>query len=372
MKTLFPNQAWTDFALAQVKASKLDQFHPADAPDFYLDGSAEAWVHLLAAMAKHESGFDPNQTYNESGDLAGVVSVGLLQLSQQSVRAYAKYAYSDAIAAELKTITTAKLKDPFLNIKAAITILKRWVSADGMIDSDSAPWQGGGRYWSVLRKGSPKVKATLKQIYSNLTVVLPSALSSAKLVAALPVADAGNIPSEVQRAFNARNNAGSKCNWIFEVDYSINSKFPRLFVYSIKDAQLFKYKCAHGRGGKNEAPHDGVTREVSNKAGSMCSSLGVIRTGNAYTSEKVGQAVKLNGLSPTNSNIFPRGIVLHGGDYVPDNLAGNNREISGRSEGCIVVSTLFIDRAKGGELIDRLKDGSIGVAHYGGEFKIQG
>ena len=372
MKTLFPNQAWTDFALAQVKASKLDQLHPADAPDFRLDGSAEAWVHLLAAMAKHESGFDPNQTYNEAGDLEGVVSVGLLQLSQQSVRAYAKYAYSDAISSELKAATTAKLKDPYLNIKAAITILKRWVKADGMIDSGEAPWQGGGRYWSVLRKGAPKVKATLKQIYSNLTVNQPAALSSAKLAAALPAANADGTPPEVQRAFNARNNVGSKCNWIFEVDYSINSKFPRLFVYSIKDAQLFKYKCAHGRGGKNETPHDGVTREVSNKAGSLCSSLGVIRTSEAYTSEKVGKAVKLSGLSPTNSNIYSRGVVLHGGSYVPDNLSGTNRGISGRSEGCIVVSTLFIDRAKGGELIDRLKDGSIGVTHYGGEFKIPG
>ena len=51
---------------------------------------------------------------------------------------------------------------------------------------------------------------------------------------------------------------------------------------------------------------------------------------------------------------------------------GTNREISEQSEGCLVVSTLFIDLVKGGELIDRLKNGSIGVTHYSGQFKIPG
>jgi hypothetical protein len=178
------------------------------------------------------------------------------------------------------------------------------------------------------------------------------------------------VPSEVARAMAERQRRRSRCNWIFEVDYSINSKFPRFFVYSIRDNRLYKYKCAHGIGGANRTPHDGVTREVSNVPGSHCSSLGVIKTGEHYDSELVGEAVRLQGLSPTNSNILRRGVVLHGGSYVSDNERNSDRTICGRSEGCIVVDDRYIDHEEGGELIEWLKDGSIGVTHYAGRFTI--
>jgi hypothetical protein len=181
---------------------------------------------------------------------------------------------------------------------------------------------------------------------------------------------AGGVPNEVSRAMTDRTRLGSKCNWIFEVDYSINSKFPRFFVYSIRDNELLAYKCAHGGGGRNRDPHDGVTREVSNVPGSHCSSLGVILTAEHYDSEKVGDAVRLNGLSPTNTNLRARGVVLHGGGYVPDNAQGTETTICGRSEGCIVVDDQYIDYHDGGELIDWLKDGGVGVAHYDGRFEI--
>lgn len=183
-------------------------------------------------------------------------------------------------------------------------------------------------------------------------------------------AAAGTVPNEVTRAMAERARLRSRCNWIFEVDYSINSKFPRFFVYSIRDNKLLKYKCAHGGGGRNRTPHDGVTRQVSNVPGSHCSSVGVILTGEHYDSEKVGDAVRLNGLSPTNTNLRPRGVVLHGGHYVSDNERGTDTSICGRSEGCIVVDDQYIDHDSGGELIDWLRDGSVGVAHHGGRFAI--
>jgi len=179
-----------------------------------------------------------------------------------------------------------------------------------------------------------------------------------------------DVPKEVALASAERERLGSTCNWIFEVDYSINSRYPRFFVYDIKKKKLYKYKCAHGKGGANRTPHDGKTREVSNVPESQCSSLGVIRTGEHYVSDVVGEAVKLDGLSSTNSNIRKRGIVLHGGNYVSDNASNTDTSISGRSSGCIVVDDAYIDREKGGELIEWLKNGSIGVAHYGGKFQL--
>jgi hypothetical protein len=189
-------------------------------------------------------------------------------------------------------------------------------------------------------------------------------------VTAGAVAAAWAGPKEVAMAFAERERLGSKCNWIFEVDYSINSRNPRLFVYSIKDKKLYKYKCAHGKGGATRTPHDGRTREVSNVPESHCSSLGVIRSGEHYDSDVVGEAVKLHGLSPTNSNIFKRGIVLHGGNYVSDNALNTDTSISGRSSGCIVVDDRYIDRETGGELIEWLKNGSICVTHYAGKLEI--
>ena len=185
-----------------------------------------------------------------------------------------------------------------------------------------------------------------------------------------PAAAAPKVPMEVALALAERERLGSTCNWIFEVNYSINSRSPRFFVYSIKDKKLYKYKCAHGKGGANRTPHDGKTREVSNVPESHCSSLGVVRTGEHYDSDVVGEAVKLDGLSSTNSNIRKRGIVLHGGNYVFDNASNTDTSISGRSSGCIVVDDRYIDRETGGELIEWLKDGSIGVAHYAGKFQI--
>ena len=177
-------------------------------------------------------------------------------------------------------------------------------------------------------------------------------------------------PKEVAMAMAERNKLGSRCNWIFEVDYSINSRKPRLFVHSIKDGKLFKYKCAHGVGGKNFSPHDGKIRQVSNVPNSKCSSLGVIKTGEHYDSDVVGEAVRFHGLSPTNSKIFDRGIVLHGAAYVSDNPSNTDDSICGRSHGCVVVDDRYIDRETGGELIEWLRDGSIGVTHYAGKFTL--
>jgi hypothetical protein len=262
----------------------------------------------------------------------------------------------------------------------AVIILKRWVQGDGVIATGTSPWLGGSRYWAVLRKGAPKVRKTLDDFAASVPSPAPESLFkpiSAEIGTVTSSAIGGNTlsvsaasPAEVALAFEAREGLGSKCNWIFEVDFSINSKFPRLFVYSIRDKTLYKYKCAHGGGGKNGSPHDGRIREVSNVPNSGCSSLGVIRTGENYDSDVVGEAVRLHGLSPTNSKMLSRGVVLHGGQYVFDDEANSDKSISGRSRGCLVVNDRYIDRESGGELIEWLKDGSIGVAHYAGEFKL--
>jgi len=179
-----------------------------------------------------------------------------------------------------------------------------------------------------------------------------------------------NVPEQVSRAYAERANQKSECNWIFEVDYSINSRKPRLFIYNVMTGDFYMYKCAHGSGGRNASPNDGKCREVSNVNNSHCSSLGVLRTGANIDSDHVGQAIILSGLSPTNSNNMARSILIHGAPYVSDNADNTDSTVCGRSWGCIAVADQYINKENGGELIQWLKDGSIGVAHYAGSFTL--
>jgi hypothetical protein len=48
------------------------------------------------------------------------------------------------------------------------------------------------------------------------------------------------VPDELGLAMVERERLDSNCNWIFEVDHSINSRYPRFFVYNIRDNKLYK------------------------------------------------------------------------------------------------------------------------------------
>jgi hypothetical protein len=153
-KSLFPKKEWTSFALAAVQDAGLEFLNPTDAKSFCPNGmSAHNWVHLLAAMAKYESGFNPNQEYKESFTNGGapIISTGLLQISLASGNGYG-CGFS----------STNDIKDPQKNLKCGTKILKKWVSSDGVISSSKN--KGGARYWSVLRSTGKlsSVKATLK------------------------------------------------------------------------------------------------------------------------------------------------------------------------------------------------------------------
>lgn len=151
----FPDKSWSEYALKEVKASKLLSVNPVDAKEFCPKGmNANNWVHLLAAMTKYESNFKPSTTYKENFKNSRgewVISTGLLQLSYESVRGYGF------------NVTTEQLKDPKLNLTIGIKILERWVVQDKRIASGN-PYRGGSRYWSVLRPTGKlsSVKATLK------------------------------------------------------------------------------------------------------------------------------------------------------------------------------------------------------------------
>lgn len=138
------------------------------------------------------------------------------------------------------------------------------------------------------------------------------------------------------------------------IDYSLPSALPRLWVFDVAQHRLlFEELVAHGRNsGIGSATH------FSDNDGSLMSSLGVYRTGDAYIGHN-GYSLRLQGLDAGfNDRAFERAIVIHGAVYVSAEMAAAQGRI-GRSWGCPSVRPSIAR-----QLIDTIRDGSLVVAYY--------
>lgn len=116
------------------------------------------------------------------------------------------------------------------------------------------------------------------------------------------------------------------------IDYSLSSTKRRLWVINLNSKKvLLNEWVAHGKYSGGE-----YAKKFSNKGESKMSSIGFMVTGEIYNG-KHKSSLKLNGFeSYYNSNVFNRGVVIHGADYVNPELALSNIAI-GRSFGCPAV-----------------------------------
>jgi hypothetical protein len=141
-----PQEDLNQHLLGLLNNSKLPSLSPQDAAKYFPNGATpEAWAKLFAGIIKKESNFNSGLTYTESfKDRNGnnVISTGLMQISQESARAYG-----------FPNITTEQLKDPKTNLEVGVAIMQKWVEKDGCISckDSNGNWRGGARYWSTLR-----------------------------------------------------------------------------------------------------------------------------------------------------------------------------------------------------------------------------
>lgn len=115
----------------------------------------ECAAQLISIMAKYESSFDPKVKFNETGHLQGVVSRGLLQISQDSAN---QSAYGCGIK------KADDLHNAEINLKCAVKILAYQAKKSGTLIDE--PKKGCAAYWSVCRKGSgsyPKIMKYMGQ-----------------------------------------------------------------------------------------------------------------------------------------------------------------------------------------------------------------
>ena len=149
------------------------------------------------------------------------------------------------------------------------------------------------------------------------------------------------------------------------LDFSKQSSQKRLWVFDLKGKQVvFNELVAHGK-----YSGDKFAQSFSNKSNSKKSSLGFYVTGQPYNG-KHRYSMKLRGLEPGfNSNAFARGIVVHGANYVSEEIAEKQQSV-GRSFGCPAVS-----QDVNNQIVDLIQGGSCmfiyhSQSYYNGKSKI--
>ena len=149
---------------------------------------------------------------------------------------------------------------------------------------------------------------------------------------------ANSINNRADEIANYAEQKGYSTKYCFLIDMSLHSGQNRFFVYDLeKNSAVYAGLVAHGSCNERFLSRG----RFSNLSGSGCSSLGKFRVGVFYHGS-YGASFKLHGLDKSNSNAFPRGVVIHGYHCVPD------EEISPRvlcnSLGCPMVSYNFFDK----------------------------
>ncbi|MCK8493594.1 murein L,D-transpeptidase catalytic domain family protein [Spirosoma sp. RP8] len=131
------------------------------------------------------------------------------------------------------------------------------------------------------------------------------------------------------------------------VDLSQPSNKKRLYIVDLTNRKLlFNTYVSHGRNSG-----DLVASRFSNINSSFQSSLGFYQTLSTYMG-KHGLSLQLKGLEKGfNDNVYNRNIVLHGADYVCEDIIRKTGRL-GRSQGCPAVpyalSKPIIEAVKGG------------------------
>lgn len=137
-------------------------------------------------------------------------------------------------------------------------------------------------------------------------------------------------------------------NIISIADLSKSSCKKRLFVIDLKNYKLlFNTYVAHGMNSGQE-----FAKSFSNVPESNKSSLGFYETSNTYNG-KNGYSLHLVGLEKgINDNAYNRDIVMHGAEYVSEDLI-HAQGFIGRSQGCPAVP-----EKQHKKIIDKIKNGT--------------
>jgi hypothetical protein len=127
-----------DYGLAQSNLSDMKDFCP-QYKNLSQDEREDFWAHLVAAMARYESGYNSKTTLGENN---GNISRGLLQISFGSLSTTYKKNGCSVIKSEADLHVAQK------NIECGFAIITTLTKRDNTLAENRL---GAARYWSVLR-----------------------------------------------------------------------------------------------------------------------------------------------------------------------------------------------------------------------------
>jgi hypothetical protein len=146
------------------------------------------------------------------------------------------------------------------------------------------------------------------------------------------------------------------------LDFAADSGTPRFHIVDRASGRVLRtFRVAHGQGSEGSRL-DGQAEVFSNVPNTNASSLGLYRTAETYVSEVYpGLAMRMDGLSPTNSNARSRYIVVHAARYMePESWNARKGGRPGLSDGCFVFSNADRDAVvanlQGGALIHAIHE----------------
>ncbi|HEX8534326.1 MAG TPA: murein L,D-transpeptidase catalytic domain family protein [Allosphingosinicella sp.] len=148
----------------------------------------------------------------------------------------------------------------------------------------------------------------------------------------------GDLLDRALQAMERNRTILGRTDVIAIVDYSRPSREERLFLVDMESGVVTGHHVAHGRG--SDPAHTGYLEHFSNAPGSAASSAGAYVTGDLYHG-RYGRAMRLKGVSETNSNAQSRGIVVHSAPYAEPEVIDRMGKL-GRSEGCFALSELSL------------------------------
>lgn len=174
------------------------------------------------------------------------------------------------------------------------------------------------------------VKPPLQQVLHNGVTLDPNGMINRDLLKAA-------LASLEQHADRVRN-----FHRIGIADLGSESRFVRFYVVNLYDGSVRSMITTHGKG--SDPQPVGRAVRVSNIPGSEASSVGGYVTGEHYYSSKHhSDAVRLDGLDPTNSNARCRCIVIHAANRDDGSNYASAAWIkkygtAGRSNGCFAFA----------------------------------
>jgi len=166
--------------------------------------------------------------------------------------------------------------------------------------------------------------------------------------------DALRLAFEAYYNYKAENPDEVRKPYLYFVDYGLDSRTKRGYVFDMKKLRVVDgpFAVAHGRG---SGAKYAVPTRFTNREGSATSSLGLFKAREVYafTGHAGGEVyrsvgLRLDGVSGRfNSAARQRRVVVHGAPYVSESEAG-------RSEGCPAM-----DPARARKLIPRIGNGGM-------------